>query len=170
MRRESSDAKSGGMWWDNGTLPDASPARSIGRGNRGRLRAFREATLAAPVSIITSARSGQHHDGGVDPRRGAVPCPCGHQLPPLFEQISTSVGCLGLVLDRMCEGGLASLTRKIRALRRPVAERRTETVNGQVVSAHRGEHTKHRPVRERPAGPWRRGIAARLGESPAARR
>src|SRR4029077_1214151 len=34
---------------------------------------------------------------------------------------------------------------------RPVAEARSEAVYGQVVAAHRIEHAKHRPMRERPS-------------------
>ena len=56
--------------------------------------------------------------------------PICHQLPPLPKEIATPVGGFDHVADTVGEGSLRHLTRKVRALSGPIAERATKAVLG----------------------------------------
>jgi len=70
-------------------------------------------------------------------------------LPTLLKQVTAAVGGLDLVADRVRQGHLDHLARKIRALGRPVPEGRTEPVRGELTPVHPLENGQHRHVRER---------------------
>ena len=76
----------------------------------------------------------------------AVFRPIGHEQSPLVEQVATPVGSFGLVANRMSERHLADFMGVSGALGRPVPERGTEPVHGDV-GLHPSQ--KHRHCHER---------------------
>src|SRR5271167_4022449 len=76
------------------------------------------------------------HDFGWGPRGRAEPRPCLHDLASLLEQIAAAVRGLDLVADRVRQRHLGNLVREICALRHPIPKTRSETVRGELTSAH----------------------------------
>ncbi len=62
--------------------------------------------------------------------RAAITSPSGHELAALGEQVSATIGCLGLTDDAMRQRHFADFVRKTGGLRCPVPEGRTEPVYG----------------------------------------
>ena len=85
-------------------------------------------------------------------RRVAVQRPFRHQPASLLEQIATPICGLDLVADRMRERHLDNLAREVRALGRPISERRAEAMHGDVAAPHAPQHLRHRHVGQRLAG------------------
>ena len=67
----------------------------------------------------------------------AVMRPDRSQLPPLLEQIPTPIGGFDFVADGMCQRHLADLSREVRQLGTPIAERATEAMHREVVPTMR---------------------------------
>src|SRR6266478_7365680 len=102
----------------------------------------REAAKSLDIRPLIGTTFRPRSTGNAEPRPGL------HQLTTLLEQVAAAVCGLDLALDRVREGHLDYLTRKIRALGRPVPEGRTEPVCGEVIPSHPLEHRQHRHVRK----------------------
>lgn len=84
-----------------------------------------------------------------------------HHLSALLEEVSASVGRLGLVADDMRERSLGNLAWKVGRFRRPVSKRRAETMYCDVPPMHWPKYHRHDHVSDRRAlsltwkDPWR---------------
>src|SRR5262245_20889048 len=81
--------------------------------------------------------------------RSAIGAPLVHHLAPFFEQVAATVSRLSFVLDHVGKRGLAHLVRKGGALRGPVSERGTKTVNCYPFGFHAPQHHLERHHRQR---------------------
>jgi hypothetical protein len=75
-----------------------------------------------------------------------------HDSATSFEQVAASIGSLDLVANRVREGHLGNLGRKICLLGRPVPEARSETMHGQIAATHPTQQHKKCHIAERSAG------------------
>ena len=75
-----------------------------------------------------------------------------HEFAALLEQIAAPVSGLDLVPDHMRQCRLSYLARECRLFGGPIAKRRTEAMNGQIIAAHAAKGLQHRHVGNRLPG------------------
>jgi hypothetical protein len=75
--------------------------------------------------------------------------PFGHQQAALLEQIAASISGLDLAFDRVRQRHLDYVARVVRVLGRPIAERGSEAMRGQIIATHATKEHKHRHIAER---------------------
>jgi hypothetical protein len=82
------------------------------------------------------------------------------ELPPLLEQVTSTVRGFDLVADGVCQRHLADLGRKVRLFGTPIGKGRSEPVRSEIAAAHPtqqlqprsdGEHARQK-LRQRPLG------------------
>ena len=78
--------------------------------------------------------------------------PCFHERPPFFQGIATTIGPFGRIASDMSKSRFGNLTREMRRLAAPIAERAPEAMNGHARRLHPAQEHMQRHARKRLIG------------------
>src|SRR5262249_10581588 len=129
-RTGSSRILSGSLCWGISHLRVVHPYGVAAAARYGSARSV--ISLAAAISNLSSPL--HRHDFAVRSRLGGERRPLLHQPAPLLEHVAAPVCGLDLAADDVCQRHLGNLARKVRSLGCPIAEARSEAVNGDAVA------------------------------------